>query len=192
MLTFQRRECAAVVVKYPPLKTLTAYDIPQSGKEVPHRLYGWPIAEDHMLDYARRHRLVFKVIPYFRRIFGDNEQFNYGDVTDDQLADEELLRHLRRMSLFDVKLHFCHQAGSKGLRIGVPKSQEWKRMLVVWSTDDYEKVYNWYDDWAKTGKFIDDALNECLPEGCKRRTSLAWWSCENRLASGAFVRFERG
>ena len=96
------------------------------------------------------------------------------------------------MSLFDVKLHFCHQAGSKGLRVEVPKSQEWKRMLVVWSTDDYEKVYNWYDDWAKTEKFIDDALSECLPEGCERRTSLAWWwSCENRLVSGALVRFER-
>ena len=96
MLPFQRRECAAVVVKYPPLRTLTAYDLPQSGKEVPHRLYGWPIAEDYMLDYARRHRLVFKVIPYFRRIFGDNDQFNYGDVNS----------RTSNYSIISVECHF--------------------------------------------------------------------------------------
>lgn len=80
----QRREWAAVVAKNPPLKTLTPDDLPQSGKEVPHRLYGWPFSEDYMLDYARRHRLVFHVIPYYRKVFGD-DYFNYGDITDDHL-----------------------------------------------------------------------------------------------------------
>lgn len=190
-LSSQRRDWAAVVAKHPPLKTLTADDLPGPGKDVPYRLYGWPFSEDYMLDYARRHRLVFTVIPYYQKIFGDVDYFNYGDVTDDHLADEQLFHHLRRKSLLDVMAYFQREGGAFDLRIDLPLSQEWRRILVVWSTKDYEEMYNgykWYGDWSKVEKFIDDALNECLPEGCERRTSLAWWkTCGGRLVSRAIL-----
>ena len=61
-------------------------------------------------------------------------------------------------------------------------------MLVLWSTQDYEQMYalyKWYGNWDSLKKFIDDALNECLPEGCESRTSLEWWWSrdENKMVS---------
>ena len=41
-----------------------------------------------MLDYARRHRLVFDVLPCHRKRFGGKEKYNYGDLTDEDLADD--------------------------------------------------------------------------------------------------------
>ena len=191
ILLSQHREWTAIVARNPPLKTLTPDDLPQSGKGVPHRLYGWPFSEDYMLDYARRHRLVLKVIPHYRKVFGDVDYFNYGDITDDHLADEQLFHHLRRMALLNVISHFHREGGAFDLKIDLPLSQEWRRILVVWSTKDYEEMYNgykWYGDWPKVEKFIDDALNECLPEGCERRTSLAWWkTCGSRHVSRALL-----
>ena len=175
------------MASHPPQKTLTAADLPQPGKTVPHRLYGWPITEEYTLDYARRHRLVFEVMPHDRALLGETSHFNYGDITDEHLAHEEFYLSLRRFATMDVISHFIRQVGVSGLRMERPVSLEWRWMLVVWSTRDYEEQYESYKmwgNWPKVEKFIDDALNECIPEGCERRTSLEWWwSCENKLVS---------
>lgn len=183
--SFQRLEWEAAVAKCPPLKTLTVNDLPQPGKKVPLRLYGWPITEDYMLDYARRHRLVFDVFPCHRKRLGGAKQYSYGDLTDEDLADADLFLSLRRRVNLDVLIFFLREAGATNLKFKRPLSLKWNSMLVVWSTEDYERTYSLYQmyrSWEKAKKFIDDALNECLPEGCGRRTSLEWWwSCENRL-----------
>ena len=174
----QRLEWEKVVAKHPPCKVLTMNDLPQPGKTVPHRLYGWPFTEDYMLDYARRHRLVFTVSPRHRIRFGGKDQYNYGDLTDEDLADEKLVLCLRRRAILDVRLHFLRDGGAIDLQISSLVSQEWPWMFVLWSTRDYEQKYATYQMfgcWETVEKFIDNALNECLPEGCDRRTSLEWW-----------------
>ena len=183
----QRLEWEATVARRPPCKTLTADELPGSGKTVPHRLYGWPISEDYMLDYARRHKLIFPVDPYYRDRFDGKDEFNFGDLTDDHLADKHLFLALRRSATMRVLFHFSREVHARWMTVDRPISLEWDKMLVLWSTDDYEKQYTIYDrpgKWERVKKFIDDALNECLPEGCERRTSLAWWwSFENSLVS---------
>ena len=138
-----------------------------------------------MLDYARRHRLVLKVMPRHRTLLGATSQFNYGDVTDRHLTHEEFYLSLRRFATRDVISYFIREVGVTELVMERPVSHEWRWMLVIWSTRDYEEKYESYrswGNWEKIEKFIDDALNECLPEGCERRTSLEWWwSCENNL-----------
>lgn len=134
-----------------------------------------------MLDYARRHRLKFTVCAHRRAQFEGKEEFNFGDLTDDHLADEGLVQHLQRMATTRVRVHFA-EAGAC-LDIDRPLSLEWDTMFVLWSTHDYEKKHHMYTavgTWSEVKQFVDDALNECLPEGCERRTSLEWWwSWEN-------------
>ena len=138
-----------------------------------------------MLDYARRHRLVFDVYTRYRKRFGGKELYNYGDLTDEDLADEELFLTLRRAATRDVMTSFREKVGATCLRLENPVSRKWTWMLVLWSTDDYVETYSVYErrgTWEKVKNFIDDALNECLPEDGERRTSLEWWwSRENRL-----------
>ena len=116
---------------------------------------------------------------------GGAKQYSYGDLTDEDLADADLFLSLRRRVNLDVLIFFLREAGATNLKFKRPLSLKWNSMLVVWSTEDYERTYSLYQmyrSWEKAKKFIDDALNECLPEGCGRRTSLEWWwSCENRL-----------
>lgn len=138
-----------------------------------------------MLDYARRHRLLFKVLPCHRKRFGGKEQYSYGDLTEDDLAEDDHCFSFRRRATLDVIMHFFLEAGAIDLKFRRPVSRDWEWMLVLWSTETYEEAYSMYQidgSWEKVKKFIDDALNECLPEGCERRTSLEWWwSRENRL-----------
>ena len=140
-----------------------------------------------MLDYARRHRLVFNVMPRHRNILGATNKFNYGDLTDEHIAHEELFLTLCRSATWDVILHFIGKVGVMDLRVERPVSHDSRMLLVVWSTRNYEKKFAEYrimGNWEKVERFIDDALNECLPEGCERRTSLEWWwSRENMLVS---------
>ena len=62
------------------------------------------------------------------------------------------------------------------LEVGRPFSLEWERILYIWTNYNIEKVY---DKLAYNGKFerirkiLDDAMNECLPDG--KRTELQWW-----------------
>ena len=137
-----------------------------------------------MLDYARRHELEFPVFPYFRKLFGDKDEWNFRDLTDEHLADEKILPTIRRIATLEVVSHLTRGACALGLTVDRPVSLEWQHILVVWSTDNYKEGYGLYKrgSWERVEKFIDDAMNECLPEGCKRRTSLAWWwSYKNRL-----------
>ena len=182
----QRIEWEAFVSERPPLRTLTAENLPQSGKEVPHRIYGWPITEEYLLQYARRHRLTFLVSSNHRARLEGKEEFNYGDLTDEDLMDESLALSIRRFATLDVMIHFLGEVGAR-LTFERPVSRTLDWMLVLWSTDDYEEKYARYKmrgNWEKIEKFIDNALNECLPEGCERRTSLEWWwSLQNTLVS---------
>ena len=140
-----------------------------------------------MLDYARRHELEFPFHPYYRKLFGDKDEFNFGDLTDDHLADKKSLPTFRRIATLQVVLHLTREARALGLTVERPVSLEWQNILVVWSTDNYKEGYGMYAQfgtWKRVEKFIDDAMNECLPEGCQRRTSLAWWwSHRNRFVS---------
>lgn len=143
-----------------------------------------------MFDYARRHQLDFPVCAAVRAKFGGKEEFNFGDLTDDHLADEDLVEHLRGIATIRVMMHFVH-AGAD-VYIDRPLSLEWDTMFVLWSTNDFEHKYRMYKilrKWDRVKKFMDDALNECLPQGCERRTSLEWWwSWENSFVSAVLAR----
>ena len=187
----QRLEWEAIIAKHPPCKALAPKDLPRPGQPTPppHRLYGWPFTEEYLLDYARRHRLEFPVCSAVRARFEGKEEYNFGDLTDDHLADGVLVQHLQRVATTRVRRHFI-QAGAS-VDIGRPLSLKWDSMFVLWSTRDFEpkyRMYKMFKNWDKVKKFVDDALNECLPEGCERRTSLEWWwSLENAFVSAVLA-----
>lgn len=130
-----------------------------------------------MLEYARRHGLGFNVPESCRSKYDGKAKFNFADITDDHLADEQSLSRLQKVATRLV-LNYLEMKTGADLSLGSPISLEWKHMLVIWSTEDADEKYGIYrclGIWEKLKTFIDAAMNECLPEGCEGRTSLQWW-----------------
>lgn len=180
----------------PPLKVLGPNDLPgpHNDHSAPRRIYGWPFSEEYTLEYARRHGLVFSVPQGCRSEFDGKAEFNFADLTDDHLADEESLPHLRRIATLRVLNHLRENTGA-ALSVERPISLERQWLFVLWSTEDVEEMYWMYrriGNWRKLEAFIDAAMNECLPEGCERRSSLEWWwSREKNEVRGLLVRLLR-
>ena len=130
-----------------------------------------------MLEYARRHHLVFAVHSGRRERFGGKDEFDFADLTPEQLADEKILPSLRRMATIKVIAHIRSATGAM-LKVDQPVSLDWQWMLVIWTTDDVEEKYARYKrlgEWETIETFVNEAMNECLPEGSEKRTSLDWW-----------------
>ena len=57
-------------------------------------------------------------------------------------------------------------------------SLEWDSILYVWTNYNYEEKYlcnglALKGRFERAKKFVNEAMNECLPEG--KRTELQWW-----------------
>ena len=135
-----------------------------------------------MLDYSRRHHLSFSVPNGFESKFDGKDEFDFADLTDAQLADERSLAVFRRIATIGVIAHFRRTTDAM-IKVDNPVSLHWKRMLVIWSADDFEEKYERYQHrgtWKTIWTFITEAMNECLPEGCERRMSLEWWWSQDK------------
>ena len=74
-------------------------------------------------------------------------------------------------------VHFIDEVGAH-MTIHRPLSQEWKMMLALWTNYDIDQKrarFEATNSWKKVYWFIEDSLNENLPPGVERRTSLQWW-----------------
>ena len=120
---------------------------------------------------------MFKVLPFHYEHFNGQDEYNFGNLTYEHLSDAQLRDFLLEMAIEAVTLHFVKEVGAL-LIIHRPLSLEWKMMLALWTNYDEEEkfaVFKATNSWKKVYWFIEDALNECLPPGVERRTSLQWW-----------------
>ena len=125
---------------------------------------------------------MFSVPNGFESKFDGKDEFDFADLTDAQLADERSLAVFRRIATIGVIAHFRRTTDAM-IKVDNPVSLHWKRMLVIWSTDDFEEKYERYQHrgtWKTIWTFITEAMNECLPEGCERRMSLEWWWSQDK------------
>ena len=188
MLTYlyKRREWAAVVAMRPPRKTLREEDFPGAGPcDPPHFIYGWAYDEDYMIAYARQHKLTFVVVPSISARFGGKTEYNYGDLTDEDLTHEPLLLTLRRQSATDALSHFVEHTGAS-LTVKRPLSPKYKRMVVLWSNYNVEDKFAEYEflgTWKTVFAFLDNAMNECILSGAERAELQWYWSTENQVVS---------
>ena len=106
------------------------------------------------------------------------------EVLDESIIREVVIREIAEVELLRVfELCTRHGAHSKVEQvnangdIGRPLSLQWDSMLFLWSTRDFEpkyRIYKMSKNRNKAKNFADDALNESLPDGCERRTSLEY------------------
>ena len=59
-------------------------------------------------------------------------------------------------------------------------SSERKSVIVLWTNYDMGRMYAFFEErreggWKGVKKFLDDAMNECLPHGAARSELLWWW-----------------
>ncbi|RDX41261.1 hypothetical protein OH76DRAFT_1489646 [Lentinus brumalis] len=72
----------------PPRKKIPPRLLASSSNTVPYLLYGWPFKKNYMVEYARRHHLVYPTTEYNRKAFGGIDEFHFDQLTDDDLKDE--------------------------------------------------------------------------------------------------------
>ncbi|EJF59642.1 hypothetical protein DICSQDRAFT_181805 [Dichomitus squalens LYAD-421 SS1] len=166
-----------------PTENITPELLGGHGRSPPLLLYGWTFNHDYFLEYAKRHRLTLEVPEQARQRLGcATEEFNFADVTEEHCRDEQLLKELRSAARF---VSVCHLREASGLAftIGRPLSLEWDRILYVWTNYDMAERYLG-DGLSQKGRFeeakkvMDEAMNECLPDG-KKSELLWWWSFDD-------------
>ncbi|TBU52890.1 hypothetical protein BD310DRAFT_888743 [Dichomitus squalens] len=153
------------------------------GRNPPLLLYGWTFNLDYFLEYAKRHRLTLEVSEEARKWLGcATKTFNFGDATEEHYRDEQLLQEMCHAARFVSVGHLRRSTGFV-FEIGRPLSLEWDRILYVWTNYDIEEKYFGYG-FSRKGRFeaakkiVDEAMNECLPDG-KKSELLWWWSFDN-------------
>ena len=171
----------------PPKTKITRDLLPSYGYEPPALLYGWPFKRDYFVKYAQRHWLSVDEITekYRERLGCPTNSFNFGDLTEEQARDPDLMRGLCLGARIISVQHLIGMTGLM-LEVGRPFSLELERILYIWTNYNIEKVY---DKLAYNGRFerirkiLDDAMNECLPDG--ERIELQWWWSfdDNEVAS---------
>ena len=156
-------------------------DFPAFSKGVkpPRRIYGWIFDDSYMLALAARRRLSFKQHKRIRHLFGGDETFNFGDLTEEHFRNEELMDTLRTIALSKALIYFAGTTGTC-LEVETVPSPRWQRVLVVWTNYNMGSTYTLYEEWREGGwkkmkKFLNDAMNECLPPGTEREELLWWW-----------------
>ena len=120
---------------------------------------------------------MFKVYPLYSERFNGQDEYNFGDLTYEHLSDAQLRKLLLGMATNAVIMHFIDEVGAR-LTVHRPLSQEWNMMLALWTNYDIDQKFARFratNSWKKVFWFIEDALNESLPPGVERRTSLQWW-----------------
>ncbi|TBU36370.1 hypothetical protein BD309DRAFT_1072060 [Dichomitus squalens] len=172
-----------------PTENITPKPLGGHGRSPPLLLYGWTLNHDYFLEYAKRHRLTLKVSEEARKRLGcATKKFNFGDVTEEHCRDKLLLDELRLRTAARF-VSVCHLRKASGFEFTKerPLSLEWDRILYVWTNYDIEEKYFSYG-FSQKGRFeeakkvMDEAMNECLPEGQKSEL-LWWWSFDDNDVS---------
>ena len=149
-------------------------------------MYGWAFKSDYMLKLARlRRRLSFPGFEGFHKILGKKDEYNFGDLTEEQLSNEQLSLPLENIAIQVVLGRFAEKTGLI-YYVDRPVSFEWPEMLVLWTNYDVEDRYAWFallENWEEMRDFLDEEMNVCRPEG-ERMELQWWWSYENDLVGG--------
>ena len=122
-----------LIANRPPQKDISDKLLASSGTEPPVLHYGWPFNSDYFIEYAKRHRLSIEMTEEFRERLGcPTEEFNFGDLTEEQARDPDLADGL---CLAARVVSVEHLIGLTGivLEIGRPLSLEWERILYIWT-----------------------------------------------------------
>ena len=138
-------------------------------------MYGWAFKSDYMLKLARLRRLSFPGFEGFHKILGKKDEYNFGDLTEEQLSNEQLSLPLENIAIQVVLGRFAEKTGLT-YYVDRPVSFEWPDMLVLWTNYDVEDRYAWFallENWEETRNLLDEEMNVCRPEG--ERMELQWW-----------------
>ena len=135
--------------------------------------------DSYMLALAARRGLSFKPGRHTRHLFGGRETFKYSDLTEEHFRNERLIQSLQRMATMAVLVHFSGRTGTCVEAQSVISPGR-KSVVVVWTNYDMGPTYALFEGWREGGwngvkKFLDDAMNECLPPGAERTELLWWW-----------------
>ncbi|TBU21742.1 hypothetical protein BD311DRAFT_771646 [Dichomitus squalens] len=148
------------------------------GRKPPLLLYGWTFDSDYFLGLTKRYGLILKVSEGARKQLGcATKRFNFADVTEEHCRDEQLLDELRRAARFVSVSHLTGLAGIP-FEIGRSLSLEWDSIIYAWTNYDADEKYFGYGlsqkgRFERAKKLMDEAMNECLPEG--QKSELLWW-----------------
>ena len=160
-----------------PRKNINRELFGSSGNDPPVLLYGWPFTKDYFIEYAKRHRLSAKLAEQtLQRLDCPTEGFNFGDLTEKHYRDENLVTILRSAAILTSTRHL-RDSIRVAFQIGRPLSLEWDKILFVWTNYNYEEKYRCNGlalkgRFERAKKFVNEAMNECFPEG--KRTELRW------------------
>ena len=150
-----------------------------------------------MLELARRRRLTFDVGRHNHCYFGNVDTYNFADLTEEHLTNEELRPRLRKLARIAVELYFTKSTGFC-LDIQQPYAPDFKSVLVVWTNYDMHVKYQAYDayirgaqkgGWKKIRRFLQEAMNECLPAGSEPSQPVWWWATEDPVSVTSHSRY---
>ncbi|PIL36439.1 hypothetical protein GSI_00128 [Ganoderma sinense ZZ0214-1] len=142
----------------------------------PVLLYGWPFKPDHLVEYAKRHRISFETDPKHQEWLGCSTlEFNFADVTEDHYKKKNIVNYLRPKANMVVLNKLLRETG-QGLEIGRPFSFKYPKILYMWTNYNMDEEYDDFgrpDRYDKLIGFLNTVMNECLPEG--EKSELQWW-----------------
>ncbi|RPD70690.1 hypothetical protein L226DRAFT_224211 [Lentinus tigrinus ALCF2SS1-7] len=157
-----------------PRKNLPQRLLASSGNRVPYLLYGWPFKKDHMVHYARRHKLIYPTTKNNRAAFGGIEEFHFDSLTDDDMKDESRMVSYRRIAASLVITRLIEATGFH-IELGRPFSFDYDEMLVLWSNHTFEEYVAMPAHlglFEKGKAIIDAAMNE---GNTGKKVELRWW-----------------
>ena len=143
-----------------------------------------------MLELARRRRLTFRVREYNHHYFGNVDTYNFADLTEEHLTNKQLRQSLQALAVLAVERYFRKSLGFCP-EIEQPYAPDFKNVLVVWSNYDMHVKYRAYDSyirgaqkggWKKIRRFLQEAMNECLPAGSEPSRPMWWWATEDPVS----------
>ncbi len=158
----------------PPRKKIPPRLLASSGNNVPYLLYGWPFNKNYMVEYARRHHLVYPTTEYNRKAFGGIDEFHFDQLTDDDLKDESKMPGYRMIALNLVNLRLIRATGLH-LERGRPFTSEYDDMLALYSNRTIEEhiaIPELLRLFDKGKAIIHAAMNE---GNTGNEIELRWW-----------------
>ncbi|RDX41258.1 hypothetical protein OH76DRAFT_1489642 [Lentinus brumalis] len=172
-----------------PRKNIPSRLLASSGNSVPYLLYGWPFNQDNMIQYAKRHSLVYQTTENNRAAFGGVDEFNFNQITDDHLKNHSWMRSYGRIATRLV-LRKLIKATGLHVELGRPFTFEYDNMLVLWSNrsiEQYAAIPMMLGTFERGKTIIEAAVREINPG---KKVELSWWWSWNGNDVGVFESLE--
>ncbi|KAI0688864.1 hypothetical protein C8Q76DRAFT_803322 [Earliella scabrosa] len=160
----QKAKWKRLYKKYGPMPELDESMLASSGLKPPLLYYGWPITENFLLEYAKRHQIVS-----FTTLHG--KKLEYAALTPEDLQDKEFEVALIGRAQNDVFKHLGQRSGYT-LEIARPFTDQYFCMAALYSNYSMERRYPvllaaGLEDVVCE---LDHAIKEVDPD-----TDLQWW-----------------